>query len=146
MRLRIPPLRFTLRSLIGLVVCCAIGLWLWGAIPKWRRTASLRAYLIRPVTLQFVDTPLGDILAFVRDYTGHDVNLDDASLQRAGIATDVPEHREQGLRLLAEIKPYTDQAIPALVACASSGHGRVRDSARAVLEVIAPEALAALDE
>jgi HEAT repeat protein len=75
---------------MGLVACSAVVLWLWDAIPKWHRPASLRTRLIGPVTLDFVETPLGEIQAFVRDYTSHDVHIDEASLNKAGIAADVP--------------------------------------------------------
>lgn len=44
----------------------------------------------RGVTFDFQETPLRDVVAFVRDYTGLNVILDAASLERAGVAEDAP--------------------------------------------------------
>jgi hypothetical protein len=51
---------------------------------------NIRDKLDAPVTLEFVETPLGDVLRFLHDYTGLNIVVDRASLSDQGITTDHP--------------------------------------------------------
>src|SRR5262245_38666335 len=52
--------------------------------------AQIRAKLTDPVTLEFVETPLGDVIAFLKDYTGVNIVLDRAALDEVGVSSDTP--------------------------------------------------------
>lgn len=48
--------------------------------------AQIRGKLAEPVTLEFVETPLVDAVDFLKDFTGQFIVLDEAALEKAGIA------------------------------------------------------------
>ncbi len=52
--------------------------------------AEAEQKLEKPITVQFVDTPLHAVVAFLHDLTGVNVRLDDAALKEAAITSDTP--------------------------------------------------------
>ncbi len=60
--------------------------------PKWRyRTgeAAIEAALRSPTQLEFKDTPLPDVIDYLKDYHQIEIQLDKKALDEAGIAKDV---------------------------------------------------------
>lgn len=51
---------------------------------------KIREKLAAPVTLEFVETPLGDVIDFLKDYTGVNIVLDKPSLKHQRIDGDTP--------------------------------------------------------
>src|SRR3989442_14265035 len=49
---------------------------------SWRREHAIYLRLREPITLEFVDCPLGDIVDFLRDYTTVKVELDYPALEQ----------------------------------------------------------------
>lgn len=67
---------------------------------------AIRKALDSPVTLEFLDTPLGDVLDFLRDATRLPIHLDRKALEDVGVATDTPitfNHRGLRLRLALDL-------------------------------------------
>jgi len=56
----------------------------------WRQELKVRQKLRQPVSLEFVETPLSDVLDFLRDFTDLEVRVDELSLTQANASTDVP--------------------------------------------------------
>lgn len=52
--------------------------------------AAIRQKLADPVTLEFVETPLSDVVDFVKDYTGINIVIDKPALEEEGINSDTP--------------------------------------------------------
>lgn len=50
----------------------------------------IRESLQRPITFDFQETPLSDVIAFLRDYTGNNIVLDENALDAAGVSLDTP--------------------------------------------------------
>jgi hypothetical protein len=48
----------------------------------------IRAKLADPVTLEFVETPLSDVVDFLKDYTGVNITFDRAALEQRGVTPD----------------------------------------------------------
>jgi hypothetical protein len=51
---------------------------------------KIRDKLADPVTLEFVETPLGDVIDFLKEYTAVNIVLDGPALHKAGITRDTP--------------------------------------------------------
>ena len=51
---------------------------------------KIREKLADPVTLEFVETPLGDVFDFLKDYTGVNIVLERAAVEAEGITGDTP--------------------------------------------------------
>ncbi len=52
--------------------------------------AKIREKLAQPVTLEFVETPLGDVVDFLRDFTSVNIVLNRANLEKEGVNHDTP--------------------------------------------------------
>ncbi len=78
-------------------------------LPSWRREYSLRKKLLDPVTVEFVETPLGDVLQFLKEYTGTPFILDEASLNQIGVTRETPVTiHGVNTRLVSLLKPLLD--------------------------------------
>ncbi len=58
--------------------------------PSWRQELNILTKLKDPVTLEFVETPLGDVTDFLGDYTGVKFLVDEPDLKQVGITRDTP--------------------------------------------------------
>ncbi len=88
----------------------------WSRVDRWSRIdltvptraeQRIREKLGDPVTLEFAETPLGDVVDFLRDYTQVNFVLDKLGIEEQGVTSDTPVtiHVEQittksALRLL----------------------------------------------
>ncbi len=79
---------------------------------------EVRAALVRPITMEFVETPLQDVLEFVQSYAGVDVVENTAALVEIGVDLDLPITLgvkdiplEKGLSLV--LTPLELVAVPA---------------------------------
>jgi HEAT repeat protein len=70
-----------------MVACCAVGLWLWTAVPKWYRTYKLREELSDRTTFALAAS-VADVRACLVDFLGHDVTVDEVGLEEAGITPE----------------------------------------------------------
>lgn len=52
--------------------------------------AAIEAALDRPTQIEFVESPLSDVVDFLKDYHGIEIQLDQRALGEAGVATDAP--------------------------------------------------------
>ena len=52
--------------------------------------AIIRQKLAKPITLEFVDTPLSDVIDFLHDYTKINILLDRKALEEEGLTSDTP--------------------------------------------------------
>ncbi|MFO0948036.1 MAG: hypothetical protein U1D30_19290 [Planctomycetota bacterium] len=52
--------------------------------------AKIEAALVREITFEFSDTPLADVVGYIRDYTGVNVIVDVAALEEVGINLEIP--------------------------------------------------------
>jgi hypothetical protein len=55
-----------------------------------QESVRIRSKLAEPVTLEFVETPLSDVIDFLRDYTTVNILLDKPSLEEQGVTSDTP--------------------------------------------------------
>jgi type II secretory pathway component GspD/PulD (secretin) len=51
---------------------------------------QIRSKLAESVTLQFLETPLSDVIAFLKDYTQCNIILDRAAIEQEGVTNDTP--------------------------------------------------------
>ena len=65
----------------------------------------LDAALRSPTQLEFTDTPLSDVIDYLKDYHGVEIQLDKRILDEAGIGTDIPITRSlKGVSLRSALK------------------------------------------
>jgi hypothetical protein len=88
------------------VFSCVAAAWVWAALPDfavraaepWPSTGlhesaaekAIAAALCKPVRLEFVETPLEDVLAFLRDQSRIPIEIDKKALDNVGVGTDTP--------------------------------------------------------
>lgn len=53
-------------------------------------TKKIKQALVSPTTLEFVDTPLSDVVDYLRDFHHIEIQLDKKALDNVGIASDTP--------------------------------------------------------
>ena len=63
--------------------------WVKAAMPS-AAERQIHAKLAMPVSLEFVETPISDIVDFLRDYTGVNFLLDRVALENEGVTSDTP--------------------------------------------------------
>ncbi len=71
---------------------------------------KIHTMLNNPVTLEFVETPLSDIVDFLKDFTGFNIVLDKPALEEEGVNADTPcSIHVQSIALGSAIRILLDQ-------------------------------------
>jgi hypothetical protein len=71
---------------------------------------KIRTKLANPVTLEFVETPLSDVIDFLRDFTGVNIVLDKPAIDEEGVNSDTPiSVHLQSIRLSSALSVLLEQ-------------------------------------
>jgi hypothetical protein len=66
---------------------------------------KIRAALSDPTTLEFIETPLKDVVDYLKDLHGMEIQFDHKALDAAGVSSDTPVTRNlKGVRLCSALK------------------------------------------
>jgi len=77
---------------------------------SWKQEIKVRKKLVDPVTLEFVETPLSDVLDFLRDYTGVEIILEKDALKKLGFDDGIPASiHVQRVTLRSSLRLLLDQ-------------------------------------
>ena len=71
---------------------------------------KVRKALATPTKMEFVDTPLSDVAAYLKDLHGIEIQLDGQALGKAGVTADTPISLElKGVPLAAALQLIDDK-------------------------------------
>jgi hypothetical protein len=84
-------------------------------MPRGPMVEGVRQELLKPAELDFIETPLGDVMAYLKELRGIDVQIDEASLLKVGArkGAEMPiTFNVKGVSLAAALQAMEDKFVP----------------------------------